>query len=220
MTDRGSPVPPAAGYGEGTARMHGDPEASPRVASGSAFRGGPPWAPVAQAVPIPARADQVGAMPAEDFAQLVATNLMPRQDVVGFNRLWSWCQQSDILADRAYDVLEALRDEGSNAIAGGRLLPKERARVKKFLWQVNQAWDRLDAGGSATPLAWAGRAARGFNPASRAVIAQLVDAIDDHRAAAREEGAPPEVRDARLWQVLQQVGLDPAHLRVPRGDRL
>lgn len=205
-----------------TASMLGDPETTPfdgEVSESFLWEvivdTNTPWAPVHQAFPIPGTVTAVRRLPDDEFTELVATNLVTRQDVPGWNRLWAQLSADDDLRERAYNVLEDLLDRTGAAIESRTLDDKDFSRAKKFRTQLNQSWDRLDREPNDQPLAWAGPAAKGLNPASRKVIAQLVDAIDTHRA----NNESPTNADVALYAVLGRLGLDPAHFRAVGGAR-
>lgn len=199
-------------YDGSTASMLGDPETTPfdgEVSESFLWEvivdTNTPWAPVHQAFPIPGTVTAVRRLPDDEFTELVATNLVTRQDVPGWNRLWAQLSADDDLRERAYNVLEQLFETTTAAIESRTLDDKNFSRAKKLRTQLHHAWDRLDREPDQQPLAWAGPAAKGFNPASRKVIDQLVNAIDNHRAGTDD----PTTQDATLYAVLQHLGLDP-----------
>lgn len=163
------------------------------------------WASVQAAVPIPADPSAVDAASDALFFELLRTNLMPRQDVPGYHRLWRFLASNDGAHDRAYDVLQQLRGATEGDLSSGELTAKEISRAKKYLRQVTNSLNRLEHDPNQEALGWAGKAADGFSPASRKVMEKLVMAIDEHRDAITD----PTGADKRLWSILGEVGLDP-----------
>ena len=172
-----------------------------------------PWARVREPTPLPRplTVEQLRSLTEVDLARLLRDHLVPRAEDPdgrgGWERLWALLRAEDDLAERAFDVLEDLLEVTETALAGGGLREAEVRRARKTQRLCQEAWRRLEVDDDG-PLAWAGRAARGFNPPARRVLAQLVDAVDAHRREVRATGPPGEV-DERLWRVLGRVGLDP-----------
>lgn len=179
-----------------------------------------PWKRVKEpmAIPNPLDVDALHQLSSTDFARLIRDHLVPREtggpERERWERLWVLLARDEALAERAFDVLDDFLDGAEDAMAGADLDEHARRRAAKFTLHCQNAWERLriDDG---RPLGWAGRAALGFNPAGRRVIAQLVDAIADHRQATTQ-GRAPTREDERLWQVLTQIGLDPGLSRRRR----
>lgn len=180
-----------------------------------------PWARVKEpvAIPTPTTVSTLESLSEQDLAVLLRDHLVPRRpdgvERARWESLWRLLSADDALAERCYDVLEQFLGDVDAALAEGQPDEHTRKRMEKFRRFCDDAWQRLQVHHD-RPLGWAGRAGAGFNPAGRAVISKLVDAIDHHRAQAEAEG---DVRkaDHRLWQVLDDVGLDPAHSgRSPR----
>lgn len=172
-----------------------------------------PWSRVKDPVPIPAPTtpETLHELSEQDLARLLRDHLVPRQPT-GVERsrwesLWRVLSVDDDLAERAFDVLEDFLSDVEQALQDEGLDEHTRKRMEKFRRFCDDAWQRLRLHHT-RPLSWAGRAGAGFNPAGRAVISQLIDAIAQHRALLQDE---PGVRDTdlELWQVLQRVGLDP-----------
>lgn len=199
-------------YGGGTASMQGDPETPPHgEVSVSCDREvrvdlSQPWLPVQHAAPIPTTLEQIHLLSGPAFDELVATNLVARQDVPGWNRLWKFLADDDTAREATYDVLERLLEITDEALNARALSAKDFPRARKLRDQLDRAWKRLDSDPDHQPLAWAGSAAAGFNPASKRVIARLVEAIDQHRA----DTPDPDATDQDLYAVLGQLGLDPS----------
>lgn len=200
-------------YSGGTASMQGDPETPPLgevsvSCDQEAARVdlSQPWLPVHDAAPIPPTAEDLRLLDAEGFAAVVAANLVARQDVPGWNRLWKILATDDDLRERAYDLLERLLSVTDEALANRTVDAKNFSRARKLRDHLDRAWKRLDSDPADAPLAWAGTAASGFNAPSKRVIAQLVDAIAQHRTANEE----PDDTDRQLYAVLHRVGLDPS----------
>ena len=180
-----------------------------------------PWARVKEpvAIPTPTTAESLEALSEQDLAVLVRDHLVPRRpdgvERARWESLWRLLSAEDALAERCFDVLEQFLDDVETALAGAQPDKHSRMRMEKFRRFCDDAWQRLQLHHD-RPLGWAGRAGAGFNPAGRAVISRLVDAIDRHRARADITG---EVRpaDRQLWQVLREVGLDPASANSPQA---
>lgn len=172
-----------------------------------------PWARIKNPSPIPAdpQADQLWNLADLEFATLVQTHLVPREQTPAGRRkweeLWDALRVDDDLADRTYNVLEEFIDDTEAALDSGALEPAVAKRAEKFLTQCNMAWKRIDRGRERDPqaLAWAGRAGS-FEPKARMVIATLVAAVARHRSALEDD---PSEEDRQLWQVLAQINLDP-----------
>lgn len=172
-----------------------------------------PWSRVKDPVPIPVPTDAqtllgLGEL---DLARLLRDHLVPRQPVGGertsWEALWRVLSADDELAERAFDVLEEFLGDVEDALQDESLDGHTRKRMEKFRRFCDDAWQRLRLHHT-RPLSWAGRAGAGFNPAGRAVIAQLVDAIARHRFLVQPQ-ADVQDADNQLWQVLHEVGLDP-----------
>lgn len=175
-----------------------------------------PWARVRDPAPVAAAAVELAAMTDAEFAEQVRHHLMPREDQPGgrarWTRLWTLLGEEQ-LCDHTFDVLEDFLDTTEAALAGGALGDAEAARARKFRDRCQEAWSRLQRAEDDRPLGWAGKAAEGFNPVARKVIAQLVSAVAGHRSAVTSSRRPITVEDRRLWGILDAVGLDP--LRHP-----
>lgn len=172
-----------------------------------------PWARVKDITPLPVTLTSAALMALDDltFAEVLRDHLMPRQaggpHREAWGKLWSVLGSDLVLANRVFDVLEEFLEQTDLALEEGELDDAQRKRANKFQRLCNEAWNRLEAVID-QPLGWAGRAAAGFNPPARKVIAQLVDAIATHRHTVTSEG-PPEAVDEALWAVLSTVHLDP-----------
>lgn len=173
-----------------------------------------PWARVRNPVTVPGTltVEDLAQMPDLQFAELIRSNLVPRdqskQGRLTWDRLWVLLRGSDRLADRTYDVLEEFLDAADTAIDSGRLDEQQAKRAAKFTEQCRQSWERIDRDAPAQPLAWAGRAGD-FQPAARRVIATLVGAIAHHRSAITDSRGNHAQADNELWDILRQVSLDP-----------
>lgn len=169
-----------------------------------------PWARLKTPRPIPAplNVKTLRAMSDDEFELLVLSHLVPREGVSrrDFDKLWWAIAHDDDLADQMEDLVDAwlLLADAASADAD----PAERKRIAALRRNSEDALNRIDRLVDTTePLAWAG-AAGNFPPASRKVIAILVSAIAQHRAAVEQSGEPmPE--DERLWRALHRVDLDP-----------
>mgnify|MGYP005815093297 CR=1 FL=1 len=174
-----------------------------------------PWARVRDPALIPDPVTVTGllSMGDEAFGELIRSHLTPREDQPGgrtrWTVLWAVLGRDDELADRAFDVLEEFIDRTQAAVRAGDLTDAENRRARMFVSRCQDAWSRLEGADSDEPLAWAGKAAAGFNPPGRKVIARLVSAIASHRAAVRRAGGPVSPADERLWHALRAVNLDP-----------
>lgn len=172
-----------------------------------------PWSRVRDPVPIPVPTDArtLLDLDEQDLARVLRDHLVPRQPTgaerARWESLWRVLSADDDLAERAFDVLEEFLGDVDQALQREDLDEHTRKRMDKFRRFCDDAWQRLQLHHD-RPLGWAGRAGAGFNPAGRAVIAQLVQAVANHRSCVQ---AQPDVRDAdvQLWQVLSAVGLDP-----------
>jgi len=178
-----------------------------------------PWARVKHPTPLPADFSAADFMELSDveFAQLLRDNLAPRQPIGAVREAWGkfWVtlgSSEPELADRVFDVLEEFFEQTEEALGGGRLDDAQTKRARKFLRFCEEAWNRLEVIVD-QPLGWAGRAANGFNPKGRLVIAQLVDAITTHRDSVARVGDTESANEA-LWAVLRKVRLDPAMSRT------
>ncbi len=178
-----------------------------------------PWARVKHPTPLPADFSAADFMELSDveFAQLLRDNLAPRQPIGAVREAWGkfWVtlgSSEPELADRVFDVLEEFFEQTEEALGGGQLDDAQTKRARKFLRFCEEAWNRLEVIVD-QPLGWAGRAANGFNPKGRLVIAQLVDAITTHRDSVTRVGDTESANEA-LWAVLRKVRLDPALSRT------
>lgn len=179
-----------------------------------------PWARVKNAVPIPATADLQAELLQLDpaaFAALLRCHLVPRDNQPDarqrWSNLWAAIDADADLTEQTFDVLEEFLDACEAAASDDTLTDQQRRRAVKFGRFCDDAWQRLqNVPDAAEPLAWAGRAARGFNTPARRVLATLVDAIDRHRQTIQEEGEARPADD-QLWAVLRAVSLDPARSR-------
>ena len=174
-----------------------------------------PWSRVRTPVSIPQNlgsANELHAMTDEHFAELIRSNLMPREDQPGgrqrWTQLWALLLADGDLAERTFDALEDFLDATEAALEAG-LDEAEDRRARKFQQACGQAWKRLQRVDDDRPLAWAGKAADGFNPVGRKVVAKLVSAIAQHRSAAIRSGRSITDDDRYLWGVLEAVQLDP-----------
>lgn len=170
-----------------------------------------PWVRVRTPVAIPERvtAEMLAALPEETFAELLRSNLMPRDPSPAARKSWAGFWQllrADQLADRTLDVLEGFVDVTNGALKAG-LEDAESQRAARFVVRVEEAWQRVDQD-SGGPLRWAGVEGRRYPGRSQRVIARLVAAIDRHRAS--REPATATAADRELWRVLRKVRLDPA----------
>lgn len=174
-----------------------------------------PWTRVRIPVLVPSPVDAAGLLALDDrgFADLIRSNLMPRDDVPGgrarWSEMWGGLMDDDDLSERTFDVLEDFLDATEAAIAAGELEGAEAGRARKFKVHCEGAWERLQRSDDDQPLAWAGEAASGFNAASRWVIARLISAIAKHRSAVLRSGRPVTPQDQHLWDVMHAVQLDP-----------
>ena len=180
-----------------------------------------PWARVKNPPQIPEEETLTGelaAMSDLQFAQLIQSHLVPRENEVGGRQrwvaLWETIVGDEELAASTFDVLDELLNTTESALASGSLDDAAAARARKFRRVCTESWKRVqNVADDSTPLGWAGRAAAGFNPVSRRVIAVLVDAIDKHRQGVLDAELEPTDEDRRLWAVLSQVSLDPQRSR-------
>jgi hypothetical protein len=180
-----------------------------------------PWTRVKTPPPIPSEDELPSALTAmakTDFAHLIRSHLLPRENEPGGRQrwlaLWDAIGEHDQLTDRTFDALEDFLDATEEALERGDLDDAAAARAQKFRRACNDAWQRLqNTGDDTSPLGWAGRAAAGFNPVSRRVIARLVEAVDQHRQTVLATDARPSDEDRQLWAVLREVGLDPRRRR-------
>lgn len=186
-----------------------------------------PWSRVRNPVPIPANLGSETSfltMTDEQFAELIRSNLMPREDQAGgrqrWTQLWALLLANGDLAERTFDALEDFLDATEEALADG-LDEVEERRARKFKQTCGEAWKRLQRVDDDRPLAWAGKAADGFNPVGRKVVAKLVTAIAQHRSAAIRSRRHVTDEDRYLWGVLEAVQLDPRqyHFRERNDPR-
>lgn len=177
-----------------------------------------PWARVKEpvAIPAPITVATLEALSEQDLAVLLRDHLVPRRpdgvERARWESLWRVLSADDGLAERCFDVLEQFLGDVDAVLADGDPDEHTRKRMEKFRRFCDDAWQRLQMHHD-RPLGWAGRAGAGFNPAGRAVISKLVDAVDRHRAVTQVEGGGTEA-DRQLWQVLGDVGLDPGRSRA------
>lgn len=152
-------------------------------------------------------------MPEVQFARLIQSHMVPRDGEPGgrtrWTKLWNLLLAHGELSERTFDVLEDFLDATESALDEGALEDAELARARKFRARCGEAWKRLERVDDDRPLAWAGRAADGFNPVGRKVIAKLVSAIAQHRSAATRSRRTVTPEDERLWGILEEVQLDP-----------
>ena len=172
-----------------------------------------PWRRVRQPMPIPddCSSATLTALDEDSFAELLRSNLVPRDQTPAGRRsweeLWRVLSVSDQLADRSFDVLEQFIDTTDEALGTDTLDDAGSQRAEKFRHQCDQAWNRLERDRSGH-LAWAGRAGD-FQPAAQRVIATLVGAIARHRSTTMRSELQPSRADERLWEAMRQVALDP-----------
>ena len=172
-----------------------------------------PWARVKEpvAIPTPTTVATLDELSEQDLAVLLRDHLVPRRpdgvERARWESLWRLLSADDALAERCFDVLEQFLGGVDAALADGQPDEHTRKRMEKFRRFCDDAWQRLQMHHD-RPLGWAGRAGAGFNPAGRAVISNLVDAIDRHRAELEAQG-DVRLADRQLWQILDDVGLDP-----------
>ena len=174
-----------------------------------------PWSRVRNAVPLPGDLGSAGpllALDPEQFAALIRSHLIPREDQSGgrarWTRLWALLAGDEQLSERTFDVLEDFLDITEDDLASGGLDDAQTNRTRKFQARCVEAWKRLQQVDD-RPLAWAGNAADGFNPPGRKVIARLVAAITRHRSVVTRSRRPISPEDQHLWAVLEAVQLDP-----------
>ncbi len=174
-----------------------------------------PWLRVRNPLAIPDGLDsaELGGLEPEPFAQLVRSNLMPRQtsgpERTAWDQLWLTLR-GDALAERTYDVLEEFLDQTQAALDAQTLDPEMERRARKFADQCQMAWNRIDSDRVRTaPLQWAGDRASVHPLHSRHVIARLVGAITRHRSTVLATTGRPSTADAELWDTLAPLGLDP-----------
>ena len=175
-----------------------------------------PWSRVRNPVPLPGDLGSAGpllALDPEQFAELIRSHLTPRDEQpgerVGWTRLWALLAGDEQLSERTFDVLEDFLDTTEEDLASGALDDAQTSRARKFQGRCGEAWKRLQRVDDDRPLAWAGKAADGFNPPSRKVIARLVGAIARHRSVITRSRRPITPEDQHLWAVLEAVQLDP-----------
>lgn len=147
-----------------------------------------------------------------DFAELVRSHLMPRdQSAAGrrtWDQLWAVLSSEGDLSARTYDILEDFLDTTEDALAAGALDQADIDRAKKFQQQCQHGWQRIDRDRDPGRLAWAGSAGD-FQPAAQRVIATLIGAIARHRATVQASPVGPSSSDEQLWAVMKRVSLDP-----------
>lgn len=171
-----------------------------------------PWRRVKSPAPLPvfAGASDLRAIDDDTFAILLRDHLLPLNQERKYNahwrNFWNVIAFDDQLATRANDILEDFITTARQALDAGALEPAQVGRAEKFIDKSTMALDRLDRV-EGEPLAWAGARAVQFNPRSREVIDRLVTAIAKHRRTGNDE---------ELWQVLNDVGLDPDKFRRNR----
>ena len=181
-----------------------------------------PWARVKEpvAIPAPTTVATLEALSEQDLAVLLRDHLVPRRpngvERTRWEALWRLLSADDALAERCFDVLEQFLSDVDAALADSQPDEHSRKRMEKFRRFCDDAWQRLQMHHD-RPLGWAGRAGAGFNPAGRAVISKLVDSIARHREQSETTG-DVKPGDRQLWQVLRDVGLDPAQ-RNEQGSR-
>lgn len=179
-----------------------------------------PWSRIKDPAPVPAlRAPELAALPDDELRTLVLENLLPRDAASRprWRNFWQTLTFDPVLSERAGALLEAMLAEAESAektrsLDGHELDVTELKRIAKFVEQCLDALDRLDRRGS-DPLGWAGATAARFNAPARTAIADLVAAVDAHRAATLSGDYEPSGHDHTLWQTLARVGLDPADHR-------
>lgn len=160
-----------------------------------------PWARIADPRPIPTDVDAelLGALGERDFAELLRDNLLPREPAVAradWEQLWQVLLDDDLLADRAFDVLEAFLDAAEDLkkkAAQAQADSAELKRATKFETNVQAAWARLE---------------RTEMP-SYEKIRRLIFAVTRHRAKTQARGHEPTPADLELWSALGRLGVDP-----------
>ena len=171
-----------------------------------------PWARVRRRDPLPRplTVRSLRELSDREFSELVRQNMLPEQEQRDvWARIWSILALDPGLSRRAETVLDELAGMTEDAIQDGLDDERKAKRAGKFLRMCDDALERMKRLRS-QPLEWAGAAASGFNPAARDVLAKLIDAIDRHRSQVGDEASQV---DLELWQVLDDVGLDPRHIR-------
>ena len=131
-----------------------------------------PWLRVRNpvAIPDPVTPATLATMPDPEFAELLRGNLLPRTEARDERRtwtdLWSTLARDNALADRVFGVLSNWLDLTQAALAQEDLDEPQRKRAIGFIRLVGEAWARtIREGERRRPLAWAGPAGAGFDPA-------------------------------------------------------
>lgn len=180
-----------------------------------------PWDRPEQPAPIPEGNGAISvlrSLDSNDFDLLIRDNLTAWESQQGgrvrWERLWAALAGEASLRDRALETMQTLRSQTDGALQAGELNQAGKKRATRFLRHLDHGVARLTRQDD-RPLAWAGRAADGFNPPARVVIERLVLAIAHHREVFPSEDDPSQ-DDEDLWAVLGDVGLDPNRLRRAR----
>jgi hypothetical protein len=161
-----------------------------------------PWTRVRTPVLVPedVSAARFAAMTDLDLAQMLRSQLVPRdQSREGrraWEQMWETLRTDDGLAERAFDILEEFLDATEEALETG-LNEDQQRRATKFLEQCRGSWKRLERAPS--------------NPqharATWRTTAALVEAIAAHREAVLATPGEPRPEDEHLWAAPRRLGL-------------
>ncbi|GAB4590000.1 hypothetical protein [Nocardia sp. IFM 10818] len=169
-----------------------------------------PWKRVKNPSPLPvfAGAADLRALDDNSLAEALRDHMLPASEDNAYKRRWQefWRLLGfDVeLADRSGAILRDFLDQADAALESGDLDDAQTKRANRFQERCRNSLDRIGRA-EEDPLGWLGARAAMFNVRARAVIAALVDAIDEHR----EETTDPTPADEKLWAQLGELKLDP-----------
>jgi hypothetical protein len=170
-----------------------------------------PWARIRDPRPIPdgLTVELLQAMKDEAFADLIRTHLIPRENLPrGRQRwevLWELLRGDDDLAERAMDTVEGFLDAAEGALDAPEVDESTTRRAQKFCVHCTAALHRLELDGEEVLSSVREEVRARFNRTAGRILAQLVDAIDEHRDITLESGRAPTPADEQLWATLTQV---------------
>ena len=164
-----------------------------------------PWLRVKDPQPLPETskpallARQLRELDENSLGRLIRDHLVPlssdRSYRTRWNGFWSSLGFDPVLRDRATGIINNFLDLAEGALEANDQDDNQTKRTEKFFDRCEGALDRI-LKREDEPLAWAGAAAMTFNPPARAVIDQLVSAIEKHRS---------DLDNEALWATLDSV---------------
>lgn len=148
-----------------------------------------PWVRIKEPLGIPGEvtASWIRLLSDEEFGLLLASNLLPKDDVAAFRTLWALIAYNDDLAQRAFDQMEVWLDACEDN--------PEAPRAKKFYSLLDTMWNELvkirDTDLVQDPVK--------VPVGGTTLTARLVQVIEYHRSAIAALGIEPSAVDEALW---------------------